>query len=465
MPSAYQAGSTNFPVVVLWRNGSVFDFGTSTTAIMAASAWVPLLSTNVTSAAAMATLSSNLSLTVPAGGRVALWFYFQDGNKPTRDGSVKTSATTSMPTFNSTSDGALSVSYAMQARARACVRQPLPGCGVKPCWQLQGRARGTPLAHPTADHAAARRAGKHLVDGQLGEPVPLERRVYVLPRQRVLVLHRRRVAARQRQRRPHARRHCGVRACGDALRRASLVSSAVVMHGSLLHAATHRRSAPVTLTSLSWLMPAAFGSSGTYFPVTVYARAGSVFDFSTSTTAIMAPAVWTTLLSVNVATTNTMALLSSNLSVAVPANGRVALWFVFTDGSKPARDATVKLSATTSMPNFTTTADGALTFTYAMQARATPPTAAACRALTHPGIRLCAAGELHDNRQLGQPLQMERRARLLLRQHGRRRPRRCTGAFFVVVINASRKFVVTDEQPALFAPVSRFPPSGVVAAA
>ena len=83
----------------------------------------------------------------------------------------------------------------------------------------------------------------------------------------------------------------------------------------------------------------------------------------------MAPAVWSQLLRVNVTTTGAVALLG-NTSLAVPAGGRVALWFVFTDGTKPTRDSAVKTSATTIMPNFTTTADGALTLSYTMQARA-----------------------------------------------------------------------------------------------
>ena len=124
----------------------------------------------------------------------------------------------------------------------------------------------------------------------------------------------------------------------------------------------------MTLTGLSWLMPAAFTAGGA-FPVRVLYRNGSVFDFGTSTSAVMSTAVWSPLLTASVTTTGALAPLSGSLSLTLPARARGALWFAFTDGTRPSRDANVKQSAVSSLPNFTTTADGALTLSYAMQAR------------------------------------------------------------------------------------------------
>ena len=159
MPAAYAATSTSFPVQVLWRTGSVFDFGTSATSIMATGLWTMLVTTSITTVSTMAVLSSSLNLTIPAGGRVSLWLSFTDGNRPSRDAAVKVAATTSMPNFTTTADGALTISYAMQVRTTQ-------GCG-----------RSAALL---TRHCAC--VGYIGNDRQLGKSVPLERGAGLLRR-------------------------------------------------------------------------------------------------------------------------------------------------------------------------------------------------------------------------------------------------------------------------------------------
>lgn len=114
MPSAFTTGSS-FAVSVLTRPGSIADFGTSTSDIMSA-AWTPLLTATITTTNALAALPPlSEAVVVPPGGTVSFWFLFTDGTRPVRSATPKQSSGYNI--YASTADGALAVSYAMQASA------------------------------------------------------------------------------------------------------------------------------------------------------------------------------------------------------------------------------------------------------------------------------------------------------------------------------------------------------------
>jgi hypothetical protein len=113
MPASYTTGSS-FAVAVRTRPGSIADFGTSSSDILAAT-WDPLLTATVTTTDALAALPAlSEAVTVPAGGTVSFWFLFTDGTRPMRSALPKQTAGYNI--YATTADGALSVSYAMQAR-------------------------------------------------------------------------------------------------------------------------------------------------------------------------------------------------------------------------------------------------------------------------------------------------------------------------------------------------------------
>lgn len=112
MPPAFPASASSFAVKVLYRAGSIADYGTTDSSIMTA-AWTELLTANVTTLNAMATLPALASpLTVSAGNTVSFWFLFTDSSRPMRSATPKLSS--GYNTYQTTSDSAFSISYAMQ---------------------------------------------------------------------------------------------------------------------------------------------------------------------------------------------------------------------------------------------------------------------------------------------------------------------------------------------------------------
>lgn len=112
MPPAFPASASSFAVKVLYRAGSIADYGTTDSSIMTA-AWTELLTADVDTLNAMATLPALSSpVTVSAGSTVSFWFLFTDSSRPMRSATPKLSS--GYNTYQTTSDSAFSISYAMQ---------------------------------------------------------------------------------------------------------------------------------------------------------------------------------------------------------------------------------------------------------------------------------------------------------------------------------------------------------------
>lgn len=115
MPAGYPSGASFFAVTVRARAGSIADFGTSTSDILAAGDWAPLLTAAVTTTNALAALPGLAApIVVPAGTKLAFWFLFTDGTRPMRPALPK--QTSGYNFYAASADGALNVSYAMQVR-------------------------------------------------------------------------------------------------------------------------------------------------------------------------------------------------------------------------------------------------------------------------------------------------------------------------------------------------------------